>query len=178
VVTRSMMFAFSLVLGFVQGFQPVAGYNYGARRYDRVREAYLFTLSFSTLLLALISAAGIIWAPGIIRLFRDQDPVLIAIGTRMLRYQCVAFTLIGIPTATNMLFQVIRMPVRSTLISIGRQGLFFIPALLALPRLIGLEGLLLTQPAADAATMLFSLPFALWISRRLKSQSQTHDQFR
>lgn len=178
VVTRSMMFAFSLVLGFVQGFQPVAGYNYGARRYDRVREAYLFTLSFSTLLLALISAAGIIWAPGIIRLFRDQDPVLIAIGTRMLRYQCVAFTLIGIPTATNMLFQVIRMPVRSTLISIGRQGLFFIPALLALPRLIGLEGLLLTQPAADAATMLFSLPFALWISRRLKSQSQTHEQFR
>lgn len=168
VVTRTMMFAFSFVLGINQGFQPVAGYNYGAQRYDRVRQSYLFTLSLSTLLLFVISAAGYLFAPGIIRLFRDEDPQLIAIGSEVLRWQCLAFTAIGIPTTTNMLFQVIRMPIRSTLISIGRQGLFFLPALYLLPLLLGLRGLMLTQAVADIATCLFSIPFAIWISKKLK----------
>lgn len=167
VVTRVMMFAFSFVLGINQGFQPVAGYNYGAQRYDRVRQSYLFTMTLSTLLLLLISAAGYLFAPAIIRLFRDEDPQLVAIGVQVLRYQCLAFTAIGVPTTTNMLFQVIRMPIRSTLISIGRQGLFFLPALILLPRFLGLQGLMLTQAVADIATCLFSIPFAFWISKEL-----------
>ena len=171
VVTRTMMFAFSFVLGINQGFQPVAGFNYGAKRYDRVRLSYLFTASLSTALLLIISAAGYIYAPEIIRLYRDQDPVMLDVGIKALRYQCVAFTLIGLPTTTNMLFQVIRMPIRSTLISIGRQGLFFLPPLFLLPPFLGLQGVILTQPIADATTFLFSIPFAFWISRRLKKLS-------
>lgn len=171
VVTRTMMFAFSFVLGVNQGFQPVAGFNYGAQRYDRVRQSYLFTASVSMALLLVISAAGFIFAPQIIRLYRDQDPVMLATGIRVLRYQCAAFTLIGLPTTTNMLFQVIRMPIRSTLISIGRQGLFFLPPLFLLPPFIGLQGVILTQPLADTATFLFSIPFAIWIARKLKRMS-------
>lgn len=171
VVTRTMMFAFSFVLGVNQGFQPVAGFNYGARRYDRVRLSYLFTASLSTAMLLAISAAGFLFAPEIIRLYRDQDPVMLAVGIKALRYQCVAFTLIGLPTTTNMLFQVIRMPIRSTLISIGRQGLFFLPPLFLLPPFLGLQGVILTQPIADATTFLFSIPFAIWISRRLKIEN-------
>lgn len=167
VVTRTMMFAFSFVLGINQGFQPVAGFNYGARRYDRVRLSYLFTASLSVALLLVISAAGFIFAPQVIRLYRDQDPVMLAVGIEALRYQCASFTLIGFSTTTNMLFQVIRMPIRSTLISIGRQGLFFLPALFVLPLFWGLQGVMLTQPVADAATFLFSIPFAVWITRRL-----------
>ena len=171
VVTRTMMFAFSFVLGVNQGFQPVAGYNYGAQRYDRVRQSYLFTMSLSTLLLLFISAVGYLFAPEIIRLFRDEDPEMLAIGVKVLRYQCLAFTAIGIPTTTNMLFQVIRMPIRSTLISIGRQGLFFLPAMFLLPLSLGLQGLMLTQAVADVATMLFSIPFALWIGRKLRDEA-------
>ncbi len=171
VVTRTMMFAFSLVLGVNQGFQPVAGFNYGAKRYDRVRLSYLFTASLSTALLAIISGLGYLFAPQIIRLYRDQDPVMLAMGIRILRYQCLSFTLIGLPTTTNMLFQVIRMPIRSTLISIGRQGLFFLPPILLLPPIIGLQGVVLTQPIADVATFLFSIPFAIWIARKLKKMS-------
>jgi len=167
VVTRTMMFAFSIVLGFNQGFQPVAGFNYGARRYDRVRQSYLFTASVSTAMLLVISAAGFIFAPEIIRLYRDQDPVMLAVGIKALRYQCAAFTLIGLPSTTNMLFQVIRMPIRSTLISMGRQGLFFLPPLFLLPPFLGLQGVILTQPIADATTFLFSIPFAIWIARKL-----------
>lgn len=174
VVTRTMMFAFSFELGVNQGFQPVAGFNYGARRYDRVRRSYLFTTSVTTAMLLAISAAGFIFAPEIIRLYRDQDPVMLAVGIKALRYQCVAFTLIGLPTTTNMLFQVIRMPIRSTLISIGRQGLFFLPPLFLLPPFLGLQGVILTQPIADAVTFLFSIPFALWISRKLSRMADSN----
>jgi Na+-driven multidrug efflux pump len=70
-----------------------------------------------------------------------------------------------------MLFQVIRMPIRSTLLSIGRQGLFFIPALFILPHFMGLQGVMVTQPVADVATFLFSLPFIHWIVGRLKAHA-------
>ena len=168
VVTRTMMFAFSFVLGINQGFQPVTGFNYGAQRYDRVRQSYRFTVGFTAVLLLSLSAAGFILAPDIIRLFRDEDPVMLEIGTRVLRYQCLAFVFVGLPTTTNMLFQVIRMPIRSTLISIGRQGLFFLPTLFILPAFIGLEGVMMTQAIADVATFLFAIPFAIWIDRKLK----------
>lgn len=92
---------------------------------------------------------------------------MLAVGIKALRYQCAAFTLIGLPSTTNMLFQVIRMPIRSTLISMGRQGLFFLPPLFLLPPFLGLQGVILTQPIADATTFLFSIPFAIWIARKL-----------
>lgn len=176
VVTRTMMFAFSFVLGVNQGFQPVAGYNYGAQKYARVRQSYLFTVSFTTILLLLISSVGIIFAPSIIALYRDEDPVMLSIGIQVLRYQCLAFVAVGLPTTTNMLFQVIRMPIRSILISIGRQGLFFLPLLFILPLFLGLQGIMLTQAVADVLTCLFSVPFALWIARKLKVLAQQDNQ--
>ena len=74
VVSRTMMFAFSLALGFNQGFQPVSGFNYGAKQYMRVRQAYLFALGGSTLILLAFSTIGFVWAPEIMTLFRGEDP--------------------------------------------------------------------------------------------------------
>ena len=172
VVSRATMFAFSLILGFTQGFQPVCGFNYGAHKYRRVRQSYLFAYSVSTLMLLVMASLGYIFAPQIIALFRDEDPMLIAIGSRVLRWQCLVFPLVTLSTATNMLFQNIRMPFRSTLLSIGRQGLFFIPAVLILPRLLGLQGVEMAQAVADVCTFLMSIPFAVWISRKLKMESK------
>lgn len=171
IVSRATMFAFSLVLGFTQGFQPVCGFNYGAHRYRRVRQSYLFAYSVSTLMLIVMSSLGYIFAPQIVALFRSEDPLLIEIGARALRWQCLVFPLVTLSTATNMLFQNIRMPFRSTLLSIGRQGLFFIPAVLVLPRFLGLHGVEMSQAVADVCTFLLSIPFAIWISRKLKSLS-------
>ena len=168
VVSRTTMFAFSLILGFTQGFQPVCGYNYGARMYRRVRQSYLFALSVSAAMLTVLSALGFAFAPQIIALFRSEDPALIEIGSSALRWQCAVFPLCTLSTATNMLFQNIRMTFRSTLLSIGRQGLFFIPALLILPCFLGLQGVEMAQATADVCTFLLSLPFAIWISRKLK----------
>ena len=169
VVSRTTMFAFSLILGFTQGFQPVCGFNYGARKYRRVRQSYLFAFSVSAAMLTVLSALGFAFAPQIVALFRDQDPVMLEIGTAALRWQCVVFPLCTLSTSTNMLFQNIRMTIPATLLSIGRQGLFFIPALLVLPRFFGLQGVEMTQAVADLCTFLLSLPFAIGISRRLKN---------
>ena len=171
VVTRIMMFTFSVVLGFSQGFQPVCGFNYGARNYDRVRESYLFALWVGTVFLIVVSTVGFIFAPQIVALFRAEDPDLIRIGAVTLRWQCAAFPLVPLCTATNMLFQNIRMTFPATLLSICRNGLFFLPAILLLPLWFGLPGVQAAQAVADVFTFFLALPYALWISRNLKRQA-------
>lgn len=167
VVSRTTMFAFSLILGFTQGFQPVCGFNYGAHLYRRVRQSYLFTLSVSTAMLTFLSTLGYIFAPQIIAVFRSEDPTLIQIGASALRWQCVVFPLCTLATTTGMLFQNIRLTFPATLLSIGRQGLFFIPAILILPQFLGLQGVEMAQATADLCTFLLTIPFAVWITRKL-----------
>lgn len=168
VVTRIMMFAFSVVLGFCQGFQPVCGYNFGARLYGRVRESWLFAASVGTAFLLVISTLGYIFAPQVVALFRAEDAVLVSIGAQTLRWQCIAFPLVALFTATGMLFQNIRMTFPATLLSITRNGLFFLPAILLLPVWLGLQGVQMAQAVADALSFLLSVPYAFWISRKLK----------
>ena len=168
VVTRIMMFAFSVVLGFCQGFQPVCGYNYGARKYDRVRESWLFTSSVATAFLLVISAVGLIFSPQIVALFRAEDPALIEIGAVTLRWQCAAFPLVGLFTATGMLFQNIRMTFPATLLSVCRSGLLFLPALVLLPTWLGMQGVQMAQGVADMLTFVLAVPYAVWINRKLK----------
>lgn len=173
VVTRIMMFAFSVVLGFCQGFQPVCGYNYGAKLYGRVRESWLFATWVGTGFLLVISAVGILFAPQIVALFRAEDPVLIDIGAVTLRWQCAAFPLVGLFTATGMLFQNIRMTGPATLLSVCRNGIFFLPALLMLPHWFGMQGVQMAQGVADMLTFLLAVPYALWINKELRMKSLT-----
>ena len=170
VVSRTTMFAYSLVLGFAQGFQPVCGFNYGAGHFGRVRRAYLYTFSISAAMLTVLSVLGFVFAPQIISLFRSEDPALIAIGARALRWQCVVFPLCTLSTTTGMLFQNIRYTLPATLLSIGRQGLFYIPAILILPRFLGIHGVEMTQAVADLCTFLLTVPWAVWIARQLSSR--------
>ncbi len=172
VVTRIMMFAFSVVLGFSQGFQPVCGYNYGAKLYGRVRASWLFASCVGTAFLLIISLVGILFAPQIVALFRSEDPALIEIGAETLRWQCAAFPLVALFTTTGMLFQNIRMTGPATLLSICRNGLFFLPALLLLPLWLGLQGVQMAQAVADALTFLLCIPYAVWINRKLKNDMQ------
>lgn len=169
IVSRTTMFAYSLILGCAQGFQPVCGYNYGARLYRRVLQSYRFTYLLTTAMLALLSALGYILAPQIVALFRREDALLIAIGAAALRWQCIIFPLCTLSTTTGMLFQNIRLTLPATILSIARQGLFFIPAILLLPRWLGLQGVEMAQAAADLCTFILTLPFAIQVNRRLTS---------
>ena len=154
----------------------MCGFNYGAHKYRRVRQSYLFTFSVTTALLTLLSLLGYIFAPQIIAIFRSEDPTLIDIGTHALRWQCVVFPLCTLATTTNMLFQNIRLTFPATLLAIGRQGLFFIPALLILPRFCELQGVEMSQAVADLCTCLLALPFAIWITRKLANQEPLPSQ--
>ena len=161
IVSRVMMFAFSIILGIGQGFQPVCGFNHGAGLHQRVRKSFIFTTQLATIILIVISIAFAIFAPDIVSLFRSEDAELVRIGSRVLRWQCLSFPLIGVSTVTNMMYQTTRKTLVATLLSMGRQGIFFIPTIMILPLFIGFQGVEMTQAVADALTFLLALPFAV-----------------
>lgn len=170
VVSRVMMCAMCVILGIGQGFQPVCGFNWGAGLRRRVRSAYLFTMSFSTALILVMSLLGLAFAPQIIAFFRSEDPQLIDIGTVVLRWQCLMFPLVGVTTPTNMLFQNIRMTAKATVLAMSRQGIFFFPLLILLPRLFGLPGLQAVMAFSDLCTFFLALPFCISILRELDAE--------
>ena len=161
VVGRVMNLAASVVTGFGQGFQPVCGFNYGAFLYDRVKEGFWFCVKVATVILIVLSAAGYLLAPQVIQLFSKNDPQVIAIGTPALRWQCLTFPLCGWITICNMMLQTIGKSFRASLLAMSRQGLFFIPAVLLLPALIGIQGVEIAQPIADVCSFVLAIPLQL-----------------
>lgn len=153
VVGRISMFAGSALIGFGQGFQPVCGFNYGAKKYARVREAFSFCVKVSTCALFVIAVIGFILSGSLIGIFRD-DPEVIRIGTLALRFQCLTFTLNGWIVFNNMMMQTIGKTFYASILASARQGLFFIPAILILPHFCGLLGIQSAQAVADLLTVI------------------------
>ena len=158
IVSRIFMFIISVAIGTGQGFQPVAGFNYGARKYRRVEKACVFTMCASFCFLSVIVAACWFNAEALIKLFRD-DPEVTAIALPAFRYQCFACFLQPVIVAGNMLFQSIGKSGRATFLACCRQGVFFIPLILTLPRMFGLLGVEICQPIADVLTFVVTVPF-------------------
>ncbi len=153
IVSRFVMFINSTVIGFGQGFQPVCSFNYGAGRYSRVRQAYWFCVKVTTVILLVLSVLAFLAAEPIITAFRADDPDVIRIGTAALRFHLTTLPLWGFIVMSNMFTQSIGYGVRATIISIARQGLFLIPALLILPPIWGLTGIQIAQPVADVLAL-------------------------
>ena len=166
VVQRIMMFGASTMLGFGQGFQPVCGFNYGAQLYQRVKRGFWFCVRISTVALAVIGAAGYFLAPQLIAIFRD-DPDVIAFGTAALRFQCVTFPVQGWIVMANMMEQSMGRTAPATFLSVARQGLFFIPAVLLLPVFLEGTGVQLAQSVADVLTVLCAIPIHLRVLKSL-----------
>mgnify|MGYP000629960089 CR=1 FL=1 len=117
IVTRICMFINSFVIGFGQGFQPVCGFNYGAGLYRRVREGFWFAVKTGVIFLTFCTIAGYIYAPEVVAWFRKEDPLVIEIGARALRWQLITLPLGAWVILCNMLLQTIRKPVRAVLLS-------------------------------------------------------------
>lgn len=167
VVTRVMMFAASMIIGFGQGYQPVCGFNYGAGLYHRVRRGFHFTLRVMFVIMLFISLAGLFFAPRVIELF-SRDGAVVRFGVTALRFQCMAFPLMSLMYAGNMMLQNIGKAMRASLLAMSRQGIFFLPAILLLPRLWGMVGLQLVQPVSDLCSFALSIPILLPVLRELK----------
>lgn len=167
IVTRVTMFANSAMIGFGQGFQPVCGTNYGAKKYDRVIEAFWFCVKIGVIALFVLSVAGMVFASPLITLFR-KDPDVIRIGTTALRFQCAVFFFNAWIVMTNMLLQTIGKALKASIVSAARQGLFFIPLIIILPRVFGLTGVQMCQMVSDIFTLALSVPMALGVLREMK----------
>lgn len=169
VVSRITMFAYSALIGYGQGFQPVCGVNYGAERYDRVRKAFWFCVKSSFAIQVALAVLGFIFAEPLVGLLRD-DPEVIAIGTRVLRFQCVSFPLSGYVVFCNMMSQTIGMAGKATFLALSRQFLFFVPAIFVLELIFGLAGLEAAQALADLCSFAVSVPIGLSILNQMKTK--------
>lgn len=166
IVSRISYMIFCVGLGIGQGYQPVAGFNYGAGKYSRVKKGLIFTLFFGTATLSVFSICGLVASEWIIGAFRD-DADVIQIGTFALYAQCIA--LIFVPTCVcgNMLFQSTGMYVRAGILSALRNGICFIPLIVILPEIIGITGIQLAQPIADVVSAAVTVPFLIVFFRKL-----------
>ena len=168
VVQRIMMFGASAMIGFGQGFQPVCGFNYGAKLYDRVKKGFWFCVKTSTVFLFAIGALGFIFAPQLVTLFRDS-PEVVSIGTVALRLQCLTFCAHGWVVMSNMMLQTIGRTAPATFLAMARQGIFFIPLVWILSHLLGLTGIQMTQMISDLLTLACAIPIQIRTLRTLNS---------
>jgi putative MATE family efflux protein len=166
---RIFMFASSAMIGFGQGFQPVCGFNYGAKRYDRVKKAFWFCIRLSTIFLIIASAILAVFAPEIISRFRKDDAEVLRIGILSLRLHCISLPLTGWIVLAGFFTQNTNSPIQASLIATSRQGIFLIPFLFILTSFWGLLGVQLSPLVSDTAAFLFSIPLTIGVLRKLKS---------
>ena len=170
IVGRIVMFANSCVIGFGQGFQPVCGFCYGAKKYGRVKQAFRFCVRTATVFLCGAAVLAYAFAPQLVALFRKGDGDVLAVGQVALRAQCLTFPLSAWIVMCNMMMQTIGKSVRASILAMARQGLFFVPAVLILPRLFGLFGLQISQAVADVITFAVSIPLQLSVFREMDAE--------
>ena len=172
--SKIMLFLSSALIGFGQGFQPVCGFNYGAKKYDRVRRAYFFCVRVSAVVLVALSAIGYAFAAPITHAVAGSSPLSAEIAAFTFRAQVLVFPLMSWGILCNMMLQTIGMTVRATTVAMLRQGLAFIPCVLLLPllcRSLGAEpvlGIQLSQAIADVITFVVSLPIGIAVLKEMQ----------
>ena len=162
-------------IGIGQGFQPICGYNLGAKRYDRIREAFYAAVKMAFVSVASIGVITLLFAPQLIAIFRD-DPEGVAFGVVTLRLQSITMPFTGLAMVTNFLLQTSGKMWRATFLGSCRLGLVLGPVVLVLPRLLGQLGVQIAQPTTDIITTLIALPMAIGVLRELKHLEQKAQQ--
>ena len=168
-VSKVVLMANYVVIGFGQGYQPVCGFNYGAGKYARVRQAFRFLVLITAGWCLLFTAAGELLAPHIVNLFPDAEPAVRALAQTILRFQCVTFLVNCWVVPSNMTQQTMGKTVSASVLAMARQGMFLVPLVLVLPRLFGLLGLELCQPISDVLALCLALPLQLRVLRQLRA---------
>ena len=166
IVHKVFTVIFSVSLGIGQGYQPVCGYNYFAKKYSRVKEAMIFTLLVGIVLMSIFSIVFFIVAKDLLNTFIDSE-MAVKIGTKALRLQCIAMPFQSLNVICNMTFQSTKQKLKATILSCCRQGIFFIPSILLLPLIFEIDGVILSQPIADLLTFVFTIPFFVIMIKKI-----------
>lgn len=152
VVQRLVLIGCYVIMGFMQGYQPVASYSFGAKKEERFHESVRFALRTSLILTILVAGTYILLARPLIMLF-NGNPAVIDYGVRLLVSQVVLYPAFGLCYMMTITFQTIGSSKYGLFLSVIRQGLFYVPFILILPGMLGVTGIYLAQPAADILTM-------------------------
>ncbi|MCD8123707.1 MAG: MATE family efflux transporter [Lachnospiraceae bacterium] len=172
VSTKIMMFPFGFILGFGAGFQPVAGFNWGAKRYDRVRECYRFSARLALIFSACMAVLLAIFANPIIGLFSQVDPEMQRIGALCIRTQCLALPIHAWVAVVNMFCAGLGYVRGALLLSTSRQGTCLLPIVFPLAWLFGANGVACAQGIADILTILLALPILRRVLRMVREAEE------
>ena len=167
-VTKIMSVGSLMVFGFLKGLQPIAGYSYGAKKYDRLKEAVKTSILWATIFCLIFGLATAIFSTAIISLFTKNDPEMIRIGQAALRANGLSFVLFGFYTVYSFLFLAMGKAKEGCFLGVCRQGICFVPVILILPRVLGLNGILYAQPAADVIAAAITIFMALRLQKELQ----------
>lgn len=171
IVSRIQMFLLSIGLGMGQGYQPVAGFNYQAKKYNRVREGFRFTLIMSLIMIGTLCLFAFIFSSPFVSLFTDSNKV-VDIAKVALRFNLVALLFLPISTCGNMLFQSIGKNLIASFLSCLRAGLCYIPTLIVLSLTLGLLGIEMTQMVADFLSTSITIPFIIYFFKKLPKENE------
>jgi len=165
VANRFSAFVMCVGLGIGQGYQPVAAFNYQAKKYDRVKKGLLITMAIGFCFIACLAFPGMIFAQQIVYAFQKSEAV-VEIGVVALRCACAGVMFLALSVPVNMLYQSTRQVKASTFLSMLRSGVMFIPTLIVTTQLWGITGIQISQPLADMFTGLASIPFIISFLRK------------
>ncbi len=166
IVTRVFAIVTYVVFGYSKGFQPLAGYNYGAKKFDRLKEAVSVSLKWTTWFCGISAVLIIVFSNSIVALF-SNDSAVIAIGSKALIANSIIFISFGFQTIYISLFLALGKAKEGGVLSIGRQGIFFIPVILILPSIIGIDGVIYTQLIADLLTTILTAILAVSLKKEI-----------
>lgn len=168
-VTRIMTVAAYVVFGFLKGFQPFAGYNYGAKNFGRLKKSVKLCMVWSTVFCVIAAIVLIVFAEPVVSFF-GTDIKMLRLAEQALKINAVLFVTFGFQMVYASLYLAIGKSLAGSVLSLGRQGIFFFPLVLMLPGLIGLTGVIWVQPAADILTAVLTVIFAIKINRSLSAE--------
>jgi len=163
------MFPFSIIRGFGTGFQPVAGFNWGAKRFDRVRESYRFCSVVAIIGGVVMAALLIALADPIIVAFAGEDPQMRSLGALCIRLQCLALPIHGWVAVVNMLCSGLGNAVGASLLATARQGTCMLPILFPMAHLWGAYGICSVQAVADVLSLALAIPISLKMLKKIKN---------
>ena len=170
VCTKVMMFPFSIILGFGTGFQPVAGFNWGARRYDRVQQSFRFSSWVSIIggvIMAVILGVGADW---VIQVFdKTGDAQMLQVGALAIRLQCIALPIHGWVAVVNMLCAGLGNAGGAVALATSRQGSCMLPILFPMALIWGATGIASVQAVADVLTLALAIPISLYMLKKIKT---------
>ena len=169
-VTKIMTVGTLIVFGFLKGFQPIAGFSYGAKKYDRLHEAIKTSILWSTIFCVIFGLAAVIFSEGIVSLFTKGDMEMIRVGQIALRANGLSFMLFGFYTVYSFLFLVMGKATEGCILGACRQGICFVPVILILPGLLGLNGILYAQPIADVLSAVVTVFMAVHLHKELATE--------